>query len=747
MTDGFGYYAQTAEIDASLNDEPDDESNDDADWLMLASSAYRTSTDYHEASLKRQWEKNMSHFRSKHAAGSKYYTDAYKHRSKIFRPKTRAIIRRHEAAAAMAYFSTSDTVHISAEDEDNPRQLVAAAITKELLNYRLDNRDVQWFKVLVGAYQETMNIGVVVSYHHWEFKEKVTKTDTGEVDEFEEPVFNEEKEIVRDRMIMQLRPPENIRIDPAADWVDPVNSSPYLIDQIPMYLFEVRDRMKEDDQKTGEAKWKEYSDGEIASAHKQDYDSLRQAREGEQRQDSKAQTTGADIHDYLIVWVHRNFIRKDGQDWVYYTLGTQFMLSEPVTIEELYFDTDRPYVMGHCIIEAHRSYPSGTNELGSQLQNETNEIANQRIDNVSLAMNKRYWVRRGADVDYLALKRNSPGSGVLMDDINSDVKEVDSKDVTSSAYNEQDRLNLDIDDVMGAFSPSTVQSNRQLNETVGGMELMSNDSNVMSEYQLRVFNETWVEPALRKSIRLIQRFETDENVFIIAAKKANIERKYGVENVDWRLLDEDVSLKADVGFGATNPQKRVERLGMAMRTVGEFLPGIMQGADVEEVVNEIFGAVGYGDGRRFFKSLRDDVDPQVQQLMEQVKQLQGIIDTKQVEQQGKVQIEDMKQRGAVHREAMKLTLQREMTSIETELEIIGKKILAEANDIKRGELELQRQALLDNQRNTEIQLLQNEREYTDGLIEKNTTEETGMDDSKAGVIQRDRYNDVPHAED
>ena len=62
---------------------------------------------------------------------------------------------------------------------------------------------------------------------------------------------------------IKLNPIENIRIDPAAEWVDPVGSSPYLIDMLPMYVKDVRARMTQPDAITGAPRWAPIPDSEI----------------------------------------------------------------------------------------------------------------------------------------------------------------------------------------------------------------------------------------------------------------------------------------------------------------------------------------------------------------------------------------------------------------------------------------------------------------------------------------------------
>jgi hypothetical protein len=64
-------------------------------------------------------------FQSKHPLDSKYNSEAYKYRSKLFRPKTRSVIRKNEAAAATAYFSNVDVVNVAPANEQDPQQVAS----------------------------------------------------------------------------------------------------------------------------------------------------------------------------------------------------------------------------------------------------------------------------------------------------------------------------------------------------------------------------------------------------------------------------------------------------------------------------------------------------------------------------------------------------------------------------------------------------------------------------------------------
>lgn len=566
------------------------------DYLAMAREAFSTSTTFFDASIRRQVESAIRQFQGVHPAGSKYHSETYRSRSRLFRPKTRTTIRKNEAVAAEAFFSTSDVVSITAQDDDNPMQKASADVMQSLLNYRL-KKSVPWFLTVIGAYQDAQTVGVCASYQYW--------------------AYDEDKKV--DRPCVDLLPVENLRIDPGANWADPINSSPYLIRLIPMYVKDVRAKMTKLDKKTGAPKWKKLEDSQILSAMNAYGDSTRMTRE-RGRTDSKEQSQG--IKDFAIVWVHQNIVEVDGHDMVFYTLGTIAMLTNPVPIEQLYFHGKRPYVMGCSIIETHKIYPDGVAGITKDTQAEINEVANQRIDNVKFAMNKRYFVKRAKQVDLRSLTRNVPGSVTMVTDLD-DVKVQETNDVTSSAYQEQDRLNLDFDDIAGAFSQSSVQSNRKLNETVGGMGMLSNNANQVSGYQLRTFVETWVEPVLGQLILLEQHYETDEVLLSMAGKQADLVQKFGMDAVTDDLLMQELTLNVNVGIGATNPQDQINNFMKAMQNLRALLEGgtlEKYGLEVGEVIKELFGKLGYKDGGRFFNT--EQQDPALTAAQNTIQQLQ-----------------------------------------------------------------------------------------------------------------------------
>lgn len=705
---------------------------DDTKWLAIARDAYSTSTDYFDANIRTQLEKNVQMFRSKHPMGSKYHSDSYRFRSKIFRPKLRASIRKTAAACAVAFFSTADAVSVTAHDERDPNQRASAAINKELLNYRLA-KTVPWFLTLVGGLVDAKVQGVVISKQFWEYEEYTEPP----AEDGSGGMLDGRRVVVKDTPAVRLIPAENFRFSASSDWTNPVGSSPYLIEIIPMFITDIEDRIEAGD-------FLYYTRQEIVAAAAKETDTTRQARHGERQDASQVQHSN---NQFDLVYVREYTVRHKGRDWNFMTLGDNLLLTEPMYLEEVYHHGMRPYAIGYIDIEPHKAYPSGTPELTEGLTIQANDIANQRLDNVKLALNKRYFGRRNATVDWDTLRRSIPGGIVMMDSFD-DVKEESVQDVTGSSYQEQDRVNVDFDEIAGSFSMSSVASNRKLNETVGGMNLLSNESNALTEFELRVFSETWVETVLRQMVKLEQTYENDKTIMAIAADKANLYQKFGINDVTDEMLRAELTTTVNVGFGSTDPKSRIDKMALGLGAVGQFVPGAMQRLDEEAVIEEVMGALGHKDGSRFFKPIdpkNPPIPPQIQEQMQKMQEelqklrsgvevanirARATVEAKQIDASASLQESNMRRLSLAEQEHIRGQYNERIAQSNAQLESVRLRISAADSETKRGELRLEAQAL-------QASIAQQEREMRDTIA--------SFEDSDAAVISRNDYGNVPMA--
>jgi hypothetical protein len=651
--------------------------------LEIARNMYEDSTSYMDSSLRDRWERAERAFQNRHPPGSKYFAEAYKTKSKLFRPKTRSMIRSGEADAAASFFSNDDPTYIEPLNPDDPQQVASAALWHEVMRYRLSSPNprvgVPWFQTVIGGYQNAQKYGCVISKQFWDYVTVEYRDVIELVDETTgEPILDPETgkpirqvmhhdKVVVDKPECVLVPPENLRLDRGADWRDPINTSPFLVHLTPMYLFEIEQRMKQDNPLTGEPMWLEVPQSDLlAATSRHSWDSTRAQREGN-REDSKDSQIA--ITEYQMVWVHENIARWNDIDWVWYTAGVHALLSEPVPLLEVYphlRDYERPYTMGVCLIEANKTWPWGKVDLVAQLQAEANELVNTRIDNLKLALNKRYLVRRGAQADLQSLLRNSAGGVTLVSDTERDVKVMETRDVTAGSYQEQDRINLDFDETGGIFSPGSVQSNRKLNETVGGMQMLGGAANKIGELDLKVFATTWVQPTLQQIVRMEQFYENDLKLLTLGGKKAKLVQKFGIDEITDELLTQDITVRCNVGIGATDPQQRLQKFQAGAAMLGEiFGPQIMQFAKHEEIINEVMGLLGYGDGSRFFDF--EGQDPRIAMLQKQIEELQQMLESQQMDNETKIKVAEIAAQSRVLAQQMLAESRRDVARMNNDL--------------------------------------------------------------------------------
>lgn len=587
------------------------------DYLALAKDAYDTSTRWIETNWREDWDYSLRAFRLEHPPGSKYLSDEYKARSKLVSPKTRSIIRKNEAAGAVALFSNMDIVNVEPGNPDDPMSVASSAAMKAILEYRL-GKTIPTFEICMGGIQDAQAQGAVVSYQYWEYEVRDGRK-------------------IKDKPCIELRPIENIRLDAGASWLDPIGTSPYFCDIIPMYVCDVRAMMNSKDAKTGRPKWKTLKDDIIGRAKPDVMNTTRDARLGKSQDPHREQHA---IKSFDTVWVMRWFMKNStGKDQVFYTMGTEDLLTEVKPIEEVYFHGKRPYEMGYAILETHKVMKTSVPTLVKPIHLESTDLRNQRLDNVKFVLNPRWIVARGRQVDTQSLVRNVPGGVTMATDPKNDVKGHKWDDVTSSSYVEHDRLNAEFDDLAGNFSPNTKVSNNAVNDTLGGSRLAMQSAGIMTDYLLRTITETWWEKVLRQLVLLEAYYETDENVLAVCAQKARLFPRFGLSSITDDMLMAENTLTVNVGFGASDPAQQLQKFVLVTKEAIAMVSTAPSGFNIAEAIKELYSKAGYRDGARFFNGQQD---PRLVKAMEMVQQLQQALNGKGLELQADMQVAQLK---------------------------------------------------------------------------------------------------------
>lgn len=666
----------------------------DAECLALAQQSYNNSINYFNASHRNRVIDAMARFNSEHPKGSKYWSPAFERRSKLFRPKTRSMVRKREAAACISLFGSADIVNVRPSSAD-ASALADARIQEELLNYRLQADD-RWYKFVVGAIQDADRQGFAIAKTYWEFEEG--KRYYNEDHPVEGRVPRVESVAVVDRPGWCLIPVERFLFSPAADWMDVVNSSPYLIEVIPMYLCDIR---KYRDNPRAKLKYLNLADSELmGGGSASQWDPIRIQRE---RNRLDRYDRSSDPIDYTICWVHRNIMRIEGEDYVFDTIGTSKMLSNVVPLSSFDPRGYRPYVIGSDVLESHNPYNVGAVTLMGQMQDEINDTANLRVDANKMSSAGRMFVKRNTTIDMHALARFSPGAVVELDNPQTDVKWDRPPEAPQGAFEENQLLNTELDDLLGNFSQGSVANQRNLNETVGGMEMLGQSADQLTEYDLRTVCVTLFQKVLAQIMDLEKRWETDAQLASILGAKLSV-----TATQFWNALNTESKVTVNVGFGNTNPAKRLERITTMLQTTAALFPMTMYQSDQAEILKEIFAAGGFDEISRFFPFIdaggKPSTNPQIAALQQQVQTLmmklfpgemhnQGWVQREQVRANAMERVEQIRAQQMLALEAQRAASAERMKNMELNMAYIELQLTHEKNEIARSSLMMQREKL------------------------------------------------------
>jgi hypothetical protein len=343
---------------------------------------------------------------------------------------------------------------------------------------------------------------------------------------------------------------------------------------------------------------------------------------------------------------------------------------------------------GYGSLESHRIFPMSPAESWQPLQTEINDLGNLTLDSVKMNIAPLAKVKRGRQVDLEKLRTRGPGTNLLMTDL-EDVDFVETGDVGQGAWAQMERLNNDFDSLAGQFDQSSVMSSRSLNETVGGMRLLSGAANALGEFDQRLIIETWTEPAIGQIVKLCQYYEHDETILALCGDRAQLWQKHGINQITDQMLDAQVSCRIDVGLGMGDPQQRMSKFAGAAAIVGpliendpRFAPGGTYEINIEQVFDDVFGGAGYRDGgKRFLTKKEPQPAPpnpkdETEKLKQETLRQKGQIDaqTAQVKAEGVVQTTRAKiafEHARLALEEKRIALQERKLALDMQAEELG----------------------------------------------------------------------------
>ena len=107
----------------------------------------------------------------------------------------------------------------------------------------------------------------------------------------------------------------------------------------------------------------------------------------------------------------------------------------------------------------------------------------------------------------------------------------------------------------------------------------------------------------------------------MAAGKAKLLQRYGISQIDDKLLNQELTLSVNVGMGATDPTARLNKFMGALTAYANVAQMQLPNMNMQEVGKEVFALAGYRDGARFATE-QGSAEEQLMQLQQQTMQMQ-----------------------------------------------------------------------------------------------------------------------------
>lgn len=452
-------------------------------------------------------------------------------RSKIYFRKIWSTVWRITASLYNAFLRDPDNFKI---DGRGPEDVLPARVLQRMVEYRKDKmmRKDSLFIKFIWAFQDILSLGWCCGKLTWEYNPKTKK---------DGPRF-------------VLYPPEQVYPDLTADTEEDMR-----------YIIFENFMSKEDMEDLGYENIKDAH--AVAIPHNQvrgvrfsnSQDPLQNPSQNEYPRAGKYYDGKGDGKDVGTRYkVYEVFWREGGKIRFCVTDMDKVFFRKP---QDSPYGDCYPSVMGSCLLTPHKLMGEGFPEPLEGPQKSYNHTLNMRKDNVTMSLAKMKIVNRFGNVDLQSLTNMRPGGIVLADDADM-VRELETRDVTQSAYIEASADDMMMQDMSGV-TPTLQGMGTSDKATVA--QINQSEGNAKIDLYLAIIGETFVRSFYSKLAYAIQRFETDENVFRVGNE--GLRREMGIAGQyvgDVYDLDFDADIVLNVGAGTVGRDLQIRQDMLAM---------------------------------------------------------------------------------------------------------------------------------------------------------------------------------------
>lgn len=430
----------------------------------------------------------------------------------LFIPKTFQSIETIVPKIILSIFSTRPYVQTIPLGVDNEERNLKSDKMNKLLDYQFSQK-IKLVPIMTDVIKSAMIYGTAITKQTWVYKtKKMVKRRRKMVLNIPLPTYEEvlQEVVVKDHPMIENIPLKDFFFDPAGTTIE---NCRYCIHR----YWEDYHELKDKEEKGAYKNTKELADS------------------------SEDNTFNAE--DMLTsIGLGNNGVktRKGIEILEYYTDDYKIVIGNRKTVlfvgENPYHHRSKPFARIVDTPVPNEFYGIGEIEPIKDMQYELNTTRNQRIDNVSLLINKMYSIIRGANIDINQLV-SRPNGFIEVDDHN-DIKPIDFGDITQSAYNEEQIIKNDIEEALGLFD-SVTGAHADRRETATTMSILANAGSQKFQLKTKLTEESGFHEIINQIISLNQQFiDTETEINILGADNTLVTEKVSPDDIlgEWEIV-------------------------------------------------------------------------------------------------------------------------------------------------------------------------------------------------------------------
>lgn len=189
----------------------------------------------------------------------------------------------------------------------------------------------------------------------------------------------------------------------------------------------------------------------------------------------------------------------------------------------------RPFVTCKDYVDINEFWGIGDIEPIKDMQYESNELENQKLDSIKLIMNPMWKCSDQAGVD-LSNVIAYPGNIIQYSEGSKGLEAMPPREIPQSVFNQQEWFRNQMNSTIGVSDYSRGQNAPGMSDTVGGISSLIEEANMRFQYKIKCFQMTGVKEFAEKLFQL-------DKIFIKGVEIPT--RLDGADGAEWLTISPD----------------------------------------------------------------------------------------------------------------------------------------------------------------------------------------------------------------